>query len=279
MNVFAALGNSLKLHNIKISMYPMFFNFWFSVVLYFMFYRLLGKTVGGSFVSHESAPYGAWTIISETSRSLGVGAPMLISLFVALGILFILVSIFVSGGIYGTFVSEEGSSFRNLLHLSGENFFKMFSMFLVNLINWIVVAVVSGILGFVLSRIVKSTNNEILVWPFIYSWIIVTALLVALAVAAYDFSRVIRLRDERHFFYSYKKGLSALFSNKFNVLALFTIFLVATIFSHLLLSVFMNQLGEVLHVSLLFLVFQGFIWFRYYLKTLLMNAEVHLLHF
>jgi len=279
MNAFAALGKSLRLHNIKISLYPMFFNFWFSVVFYFLFYQSLSRTAGGSLISHEASPYGTWTTLTEALRGLGQGTPMALSLLLVLGFMYILVSIFVSGGIYGIFVSEEGSSFRNLLHLSGENFFKMFSMFLINLVNFLVVGIVSVIMSLVFEKIVKATHNEFLVRPFIFAWVAITALLLMFAVAAYDFSRVIRLRDERHFFYSYKKGLAALFSNKLNVLGLFIVYGIATAFSHLLLSVFMDQLGGVLHVLLLFCVFQGFIWFRYYLKTLLMNAEVNLLHF
>ncbi len=276
MNVFVALGKSFRFHNIKISLYPMFFNFWFSIVFYFIFYRMLGKVVGDSFISHEAATYGEWTVITEVLRALGPAAPLMISLLLILGLLFILVSIFVSGGIYGILVSEEGSSYRNLLHLSAENFFKMMKVFFINLVNWLVVAIISGLLAFVFFKTVESTYNESLVWPFIYIWGIVTALLVVYAIAAYDFSRIIRLRDERNFVYSYKKGMIAMFDNKLNVLVLFIVFAVVTVFSHLLLSVFMSQVGGLLHVLVIFLVFQGFIWFRYYLKTLIMNAEVHL---
>lgn len=276
MNAFVALGKSLRFHNIKISMYPMFFNFWFSIVFYFLFYRTLSQAVGNSFISHEAATYGEFTIISEVVRELGFAAPLLISLTLILGLLFILVSIFVSGGVYGILVSEEGSSYRNLLHLSAENFFKMLKVFFINLVNFLVVAIVSGLLAFAFSAILKSTHNEALMWPFIYIWIFVTGFLALFALAAYDFSRIIRLRDERNFVYSYKKGMAAMFANKLNVLGLFLVFVIVTIFTHLLLSVFMSQLGGLLHVSLIFLVFQAFIWFRYYLKTLIMNAEVHL---
>jgi hypothetical protein len=237
---------------------------------------MLGKAVGNSFISHEAANFGEWTIIIETLRSLGHAAPLMVTLLLIFGALFILVSIFVSGGVYGILVSEEGSSYRNLLHLSAENFFKMLKVFFINLVNWIVVAIFSGLLAFIFSAIFEATYNESLVWPFIYIWVIVTGLLAVFAIAAYDFSRIIRLRDERNFVYSYKKGMMALFANKLNVLALFFVFAAITVFSHLLLSVFLNQLGDLLHVLLIFLVFQGFIWFRYYIKTLIMNAEVHL---
>ena len=202
--------------------------------------------------------------------------PLLFSLALFAALLFLLVSIFVSGGIYSVLVGEERTTFSNLIASSLENFFNMLKTALVNFLNWVAALLIPGILLVVFLNLQSPVGNETAWQVFTWVWLGITALVFTFSTAIYDLSRIFRLREERNVFYAFKQAILFTFSHKLCLLALFLVYGLSLMILFLIYMVFRYFLEDLLFVLFLFIVYQGFILARYFLKITVMRAEVQL---
>ncbi len=112
---------------------------------------------------------------------------------------------------------------------------------------------------------------------FLWLWIVITALFLTFSAAIYDFSRIFKLRDDKNILYSFKKGIIFTFSNKLNILAIFVLYALSLAIIYLVYLLVMGIVHDLLYVFLVFLIYQGFIMVRYFLKIVVMRAEIRLL--
>lgn len=277
MTVFRALGKSFRIKNFKIAAYAWLFNLFFGIIVYWVFYRLFLLSTEDSIMAGDLTYYGFWTSLSEIVRQSGVGFSLIQWLILLLFLMYLLATVFISGGIFCVLINGERTSIQNLFHLSCGAFSKMMRVFFINIINWLLALFLSGVLGFLLLKIQEASGNESLFTVFLYIWLVLTFLILTFSIAIYDFSRIIRLRDERNFIYSFKAGIRNVLANKLNILTIFIFLLVITAILHLLLSVLLNQVEDLLPLLLLWIIYQVFILIKYYFKIIVMNAEAHLL--
>jgi hypothetical protein len=277
MKGIVAFFQGMGFNNTRPALYGWFFNFFFSLFVYFGYYRWLSAAVGKTKIAaNPGVEIGGFTFLADIVRSQPGTLSLLFSLALFSALLFLLVSIFVSGGIYSVMVGEERTTLSNLIASSLENFFNMLKTFLMNILNWAVALLIPGVLLVVFLNLRSLTCNETAWQIFTWVWIGITALVLTFSTAIYDLSRIFRLREERNVFYAFKQAILFTFSNKFCLLALFLMYAVSLIILFLIYFVFRYFLENLLYAFFLFIVYQGFILVRYFLKTAVMCAEVQL---
>lgn len=277
MKGLKAFLKGVGLKNVRPAVYAWFFNFFFSLFIYLGYYWVFSGAAGNTKIAADAAgEIGLFTFLADISRNYNGGLSLLFSLALIAALLFFLVSIFVSGGIYSVLVGDERTTFSNLIASSVENFFNMVKIFLVNILNWAVLLFIPGILLFLFLKIKSLYLNETALQIFTYIWMALTLLIFTFSTAIYDFSRVFKLKEDKNVFYSLKKAIIFTFRNKLNLAAVFLMYAVFLLVLFLIYAIFNHFLEDLLYVFFLFLIYQGFILVRYFLKVVLMRAEIQL---
>ena len=119
-------------------------------------------------------------------------------------------------------------------------------------------------------------HNETALQIFTYIWTAITLLILTFAVAIYDLSRIFKLKEDKNVFHSFKKAIIFTFSNKLNLAAVFLMYAVSLLVLFLIYAIFSHFLEDLLYVIFLFMIYQGFILVRYFLKIVVMRAEIQL---
>jgi hypothetical protein len=267
----------LGFKNIRPALYAWFFNFFFSLFIYFACYRWLSDAAGETRNAAEAAGgISLFTFLADLVHGHRGILPLLIALALFAALLFLLVSIFVAGGIYSVLVGEERTTFSNLIASSLENFPRMLKAFLVNILNWAVTLLIPGILLVLFLHIEPLVINEAAWQVFTWAWAGITLLLFIFSTAIYDLTRIFRLREERNVFYAFKQAIRFTFSKKLCLLGLFLVYGVSLMILFLIYAVFQFFLENLLYALFIFIVYQGFILVRYFLKIAVMRAEVQM---
>lgn len=270
-------GNTFR--NIRPAIYGWFFNFLFSIFIYYGYYKVFSIPAGSTMISgaEGGGNPGTFTFLADILQHYEGSLPLVFSLAGVFTLVFFLVSIYVSAGIYTVLVENEKTSFTNLIANSTQNFFIMLKISIINLVNLIAALIVPALLLLLFLKTKALYTNESLFGIFLWVWGALAALLLTFSVAIYDFSRIFKLRDDKNSFYSFKQGIMFTFSNKVNILAVFVLYALSLALIYLVYAVVMGVVQHLLYVILLFGVYQGFIMVRYYLKIVVMRAEIHLL--
>jgi hypothetical protein len=273
-----AFIKGIGLSNIRAAIYAWIFNLLVSVFVYWGFYSLFANASGDSVVAKNvTQSLGVFTFIADISRNHDGNLSVIIAIALLAAVLYFLISIFLAGGIFSALVGDERTTFANLMVSSIENFFKMCIMFAVNLLNLLAAAIIPGLLMLIFIKTKSYYLNETVMSFFIYAWSVLTVLFLIFSVAIYDFSRIFKLKDERSPFHALKKAIKFSFANKWNILSIFLLYGLSLVVLYLFYTLFINIMGGLLYAVLLFIAFQGFVLVRYYLKIVVMRAEVSLL--
>lgn len=275
MKTVKCLLKSLKGDNLKVAVHIWIFNFFFSFIVFCTLFHFISTFTGRS---HGLTRGGLKYLLTHAIDLLAHNQANL-ALILLLGsmvvFMFVITSIFLSGGVYSILLKQEAKTFSNLVHLSIAHFFKFLKVFLLNLLNFSLAAVLIGLPLIMIWNMQKHSGNGVLFKIVLFVWIPFALLIFIYAIAAYDFSRIIALKTGKNIFFSFAKALRYLFSNKFNILLLFLLYGMVIALSHLLFSVFLSTLGNMLSTILLVLSYQIFMILKYYLKTVIMHAEVN----
>jgi len=277
MKGIKAFIKGVGLKNLRPAVYAWFFNFFFSLFVYLGYYWVFSGAAGKTKIAADvGGEIGIFTFLTDISRNYTGSLSLVFSLALFAAVLFFLVSIFVAGGIYSVLVGDERTTLSNLIASSVENFFSMIKIFLVNILNWAAALFIPGILLFLFFKIESLALNETVLQVFSYIWTAIALLFFAIAVAIYDLSRIFKLKEDRNVFYSLKKAIIFTFSNKLNLAVVFLMYVVSLLVLFLMYVIFNHFLEDLLYVFFLFMIYQGFILVRYFLKIVVMRAEIQL---
>lgn len=267
--------SSVNSNNIRAALYACCFNFLFSLIAYYGFYRVFSSAAGDSLLAGEAGSrHGVFNLLVDTLYNYKGGLPLLFSILFLLSLFFALMSVFLAGGIYSVLIEERKASFSNLLYASAESFLPMVKLLPVNILNW-AIALIIPVLSMVLfwrPGILKV--NESVVPVFFFAWITLSVMILIFATAIYDFSRISRLQEGRNFLYSFKKGILFTFTNKLNIFILFLLYGAVLLILFLVYAPVSGLLPRAADTIFIFILFQIFMFLRYYLKIVLMHAEV-----
>lgn len=267
---------------IRPAVYAWFFNFLFTIFIYYGYYKVFSIPAGSTLIpvaedGGAKVNLSTFTFLSDILGHYEGSLPLVFSLAFVYTLVFLLVSVYISGGVYAVLVEKEKTTFTNLIASSTQNFFSMLKISLVNLLNLIAALIVPVLLLVIFFTSESLRSNETVIQVFSWSWVVITGLFLTFSVAVYDFSRIFKLRDDKGSFYSFMQAIKFVFSSKLNILALFVLYGFSLLIIYLVYAVLIGFLEVWLAAFLLFLVYQGFIMVRYYLKIVVMRAEIRLL--
>lgn len=269
---------SVGFKNVRPAMYGWFFNFLFTIFIYYSYYKAFTVPAGYTHLNNgEGVRISTFTFLGDIFQHYKGDFPLVFSLAFVFTFAFFIVSIYVSGGIYAVLVEEEKTSFTNLIASSTQNFSSMLKIALVNLLNLLAALIIPGILAAIFFNGSFVQANEGMVGVLIWIWLIITAVFVTYAVAVYDYSRIFRLRDDKNVFYSLRQAVVFVLSNKLNLFMIFLLYGVCLVLLYLFYIILSGLVNDLLYAGFLFLVYQLFIIVRYYFKIMVIRAEIRLL--
>ncbi len=277
MEAIKIFFKSIDLNGVRAALYAWLLNLLFSLVGFYGFFILFSTAAGEALAAGDGGiQYGVFNFLVDIFYNYKGSLVLLFAFLFLIVILFALVNIFSSGGIYAALLEERKAGFANLFYCSAENFFPMLKMFLVNIVNWLAALLIPVFLMMLYWRPGVLEVSEWLFPFFMIVWLPLSVLVLIFSMAIYDFSRISRLQEGRNFIYSFKEGIKFAFSNKLTVLVLFSlygIFLIILLLVYLAIS---GPLGNLANTTLIFIIYQVFMFLRYYLKVVSMQAEVKL---
>jgi hypothetical protein len=264
------------IRNVKPAAFGWIFNFAFALAVFYGVGKLLSYAFGETLLAESITSVGLFTVVSEVVRHCADGVWVIASLgFFSVG-LFWIVSIFLSGGVYGVLVFGEQESFRNLISSAIENFFKMAVVFLVNIVVWLAAGFLSILALLGLFKLHSALFTRFSLDPFIWAWVGLATVFLLFASAVHDFSKIFRLRGEKNSLKSFARAIRFVSTHKLIVALLSLLYLAST---GVILLVYGLLLGSreraaAVPVVALFGVYEIVIYSRYYLKTVLIRAWI-----
>lgn len=277
MNGVYAYIRGIGLKNLRPAFFGWFFNLVASLLVYSGSYVVFAHSIGNNPAAADILErIGLLNFLVDTSTNFPGNLSLLLFFAGVIVLLYLPASIFAAGGIYMVFIEDDKTTFTNLIAYSLENFFRMLKMFLVNLFNWFIAIAIPGLVLWMLYRLglLSSENGKMI---FLFAWVPLAVLAWTVATVIYDFSRIFKLIEDRNIFYSFKKALLFTFSNKINILIIFLLYAVSLGLFYLVHVFLMRLIENLVPCVFIFVVYQGFIITRYFLKIILMRAQVEYL--
>lgn len=244
----------------------------FSLPAYLGFSRLISSTLSDSLLLEMTEKYGSFTVWLELFSRGETGFRLLLFQLGALVLVYAAFSLFLSGGVYGVFVSSDSPRLRSFLSHAWKNLGAFFKLFLTCWLIWIPVLAVS-LLGFVLlAGFLRESGSETAFrWLFL-AWCCVTLIMAGYTMAVYDFARIRRLEGAGGTWKSFRSGMNFVHRHVFAIIMLFFLFLVPFLLIFPLTSAF-ERMAEPLPRIATFAGLQVLIWMRYFFKNVFMHAE------
>jgi len=276
MKIIRSLLFGFNLRNVSLSLFLWGFNLFFSFILYFGFYMVFSISAGYSRIGENILKFGLFTTLFDIFENFNGSFSLMISMSFMIIVIYILYSIFISSGMFSIMIEEEPVTFYTLFSASVENFFKFLKLFIINIINFFIAISPSIFLTKFFWNILKSSTNETLFGLLFIIFLIIQSLFLIVSAAIYDFSRLIRLREGRNFFFSFREGIKFVFRNKKNIMIIYISYLIFLFLIYMLLRLAFGPMEEFFNLIFIFVVFQLFIWFRYFLKVVVIQGELNL---
>ncbi|MCP4153612.1 MAG: hypothetical protein GY757_38140 [bacterium] len=277
MRAIKAYLKGLGPRNIRPAAYGWFFNFFYTIFIYYGFYKVFSIPAGKAMLSTETGTkLSNFTFLADIFQHYQGSLPLVLSMAFVFTVVFLVVSVFVSGGIYAVLVDEESTSFTNLIANSTMNFPSMLKVALINLLNLVAALIVPLIVLLLFFGISYFYFSETMILVFAHIWAAVLVLFLTFSAAIYDFSRIYMLKEDRNLIYSFRGGITFTLSNKLSIFLVFVLYALSLALLYLVYFVVIGFIDKLLFAFLLFWVYQGFIFARYYLKVVIIRAEITL---
>ncbi len=277
MDILKTIGRGFSLRSIRLSAYAWLFNIFFSFIIYFGFYMVFTISAGKSMIEDNIGMYGQFTVLMDIFNNFPGSFALLMSICFYFIILYAVSSVFISAGIFSVMIEEEKATFFTLLSSSIDNFFRFLKVFLINLINFGIALLPMAFLVFVFWKTMERSFNETLSGIFLIVFIVIAVILLIFSVAIYDYSRIIRLRDGKNFFFSFKEGIRFVFSHKKNIVIIFLFYIFSSAVLYLIFKLLMSVAEDFFGLIAVFLFYQVFVLIRYFLKIVVINGEFELI--
>lgn len=271
------IGKGVTFRSIRLAAYAWFYNIFLSFIIYFGFYMVFSISAGKSMIAENIGMYGVFTTMMDIFNNFPGSFVLLVSICFYFIILYIVASVFISAGIFSVLIEEEKATFFTLLSASIENFFRFLKVFFINIVNFTLALLPMAFLVFVFWKTLERSFNETLFGVFIVVFLIIALILMIFSVAVYDYSRIIRLKDGRNFFFSFKEGVRFVFNNKKNILSLFIFYFFSSVVLYFIFKLLMSVVEGFLGMIIAFVFYQVFVLIRYVLKIIVINGEFELI--
>ncbi len=281
MKIFKIFEEGFKTTNnrLKIVVYLWLINFIFSVVIVTPVYFLIKKDLSGSLMSDQILKGSELLWLGDIAYKYQNIFPALVGWFLIPGIFFMLLYVFLYGGIIGRIAAQdEKISLTSFLSDSSKYFFPFLRVFLISLVAYIVVfGGIHSVISALLNIWKRSASTE---WPLMLASIlefVILVLLFSIVRMFFDYVRV-RLVVEKS-----KKAMRATLLNMsfigkkfFKAWLLYLLVgLITAVFGFIYLVVYqlLPSIGVLLIVG--FIWQQAYVLSRMWTKILFYSTEYH----
>lgn len=276
MKGIRAFIRGFGIRNVAPAAFGWIFNFVFALVAFYGVGKLLSYAFGETLLAENVTPIGLFTVASDVVRHCADGVWVIAALGSFSVGLFLIVTVFLSGGVYAVLIFDGRGSFRNLISSAIGNFFKIAVVFLINIVNWLAAGFLSLLALFGFLKLHSVLFPRLPLEPFIWVGAGVTMVFLLYASAVHDFSKIFRLREEKNGLTSFVKAIRFVYTHKLVVAVLSLLYLasggaVLLVYGLLLGS---GERAAAAPFAVLFAVYEIVIYFRYYLKTVLIRAWI-----
>jgi hypothetical protein len=269
------LGIGFK--NIKPALYAWFFNALFSLAVYVGFYNVFYKAAGTSILAADvTGQIGLFTFFTDISVNHGGNLSLVLCTAIIMAFLYFGFSVFIAGGIYSTLIEDEKTTFTNLVASSIESFPNMVMVFLGNILVWFAALLGPAILLVLFSSFKSVLLNETLSTFLSYFLVGLAVFLFIVAAVIYDYARIFKLKYDTNLLQTFKYAIRFTFSNKLPLVVIFLSYGLSLSILYLIYLVSINLVEHLLYAILIYLTYQVFIFVRYFLKVVVMRAEIYL---
>jgi hypothetical protein len=264
--------------NIKPALYGWFFNLLFSIAIYLGVYIFFYNAAGSSaLAAGVTTQIGLFTFVNDILANYPGSLPFLVLIGAISVVLYFLFSIFASGGIIAALLENEKTTFPALVSSSGEHFTGMLKVFFFNAVILCLSLLVPGVLALATMSLNYSSDGGKIIDILFYTSAALAIFIIVLSTVIYDYTRIYKIKEERNLYETIKNAFSFIFSNKWNIMVLLVLYLLSMLILYLGFSIIRNRIENLLNVALLFVIYQVFIMARYYLKVVIIRAEVFLI--
>lgn len=119
-------------------------------------------------------------------------------LLLTYGFLYLLISIFLAGGIVWLFVTKSKFSIGEFFNRCVEYFSRFFRLFFVSILYMIAAIVVFVLIGNLFDLISGDSDNEVLIFSLLVVRICILLILLAIINMIFDYAKIITVAEDRH---------------------------------------------------------------------------------
>jgi len=264
---------------VRMVVYLWLINFVFSLLIVTPVYFLINKDISRSLMADQIVKGIDFLWLGDIIYKYQDFFPALVGWFLIPGVLFLLLYVFLNGGIIGRIVAqEERINLTSFISDCGKYFFRFLRVFLISLVMYVVVF--GGIFRGISALFKLWTKNASTEWPLILSSILtflIQVLLFSIVRMFFDYVRVrLVVEDSKKTIRATLLNLAFIGKRFFRVWSLYLLVgLIVVIFGVVYLAVYQPLPKIGLLVILAFIWQQAYILTKMWTKILFYSTEYH----
>jgi hypothetical protein len=273
--IVAGMGTTLRKPRLLVMLYAV--NLLFAGLVALPFLVIVQRELGHSLLGLRIQPADfGW--LGEAALSYGASLPALAAGVVAVGVVYLVLHIFLNGGIVGRLLDKEGrAGLPEFAADGGLYFWRYVRLFLVSLVFLVFTL---GVVMSLVSALFEPLSEAALTdWPpLILSnlHLLIALLLLSVVHMIIDYARIAVAADaERRVLKALRHVLTFLRKRFFRAWAIYLLLVILTVAGSAVFYVVFNRLGEpsVAQVAAGLFLMQAYIVFRIWVRTLFVAAQ------
>ena len=261
-------------------------NFLFATVFFYTVFNFLARTIGKSQASESLLQKLDFNFIFELLAHHGGAVQTILCLFLILIFIYLLVSIFLTGGILFTLTNSmrmaaterrEERFAAVFFQGAGKFFGRFFRLFIYSLLLWVIFIILNVLLNLVCRPLTSNGTNEQLMLYLFWARLAIGFFLFFLIKMILDYTRIkIVLEDTRSVFRSLLQTMGFVFQNFGKTLALYYLLIITAIILFLIYWILKSLItpDSLFPILMAFVIGQIFIISRGWSKIALQAAQM-----
>ncbi len=288
MKVFKSYGKGIREASVQRKMVTLLWliNFLFGSVIFFLLFNRISRAISGSMMAESLLKKFDYTFFFEFMTYHREAAGMILSAALILMFFYLLISLFLYGGILSVLI-QSGSSRRTeegkerfaaiFFHGAGKYFGRFFRLSIYSLILWFIFIIFMSLVVFLFRVLTDRGTNEQLAFYLILAEVAIVLFSVFLIKMILDYARIkIVTEDSRSVFISLFKTIWFVLKNILKTLGLYYLLVLtgAVLWAIFWLLDWVNPSNSLFTILLAFIVSQLFIASRSWLKVAFQSAQL-----
>jgi hypothetical protein len=278
ISIFTAFSSGIKdvYKNKSVVLIFYLIQFIFAYFLTKPFTELLTKTFSKSTLSDVILQKFNYIYFSIMFRDIGKGVS-LFGLFLPVLILYSLIIIFLTAGIYWLFFSKVEFKLSEFFTRCGNYFSRFFKLYSISFLFYIGCILVFFLLYWLKSSLTEDSISE--VWPVILTFASfgILAMLIAMVMMLFDYAKVVLITETHTGMYSALKEAAMFFMmNFFKTIGIYLLYILTTILLFVIFKFIDSFIvtDTFFAISIYFVLSQIFVFVRQYLRLALFDSII-----